>query len=174
MKNIIFVALFILLSFIVGELSFLVYLNQVSTKPKITYIKSPIAYTYDEMKNSDYFITAVNKAKENGIGLNKLASYFNGANMLKKPMVQSYIISVTAKGRVEKIETSPDRIAITLQDEKNVTDKVVFVYHSDVFSKIEFLPKTLKLTDLKEGDVLTITDSVDMRTSKTIKSIIEK
>lgn len=174
MKYIFTIIFFILLSFVIGEVSYLLYLNQVDIKPKITYVSSPIAYTYEQMKNSDYFITSINKAKENGVSLNNLAAYFNGANMVNKSMVQSYVISVTAKGRIENISISSDRAAITIQSNENPSEKVSFIYHSDMLSKIEFSPKTLKLADLKIGDSVLITDSVEMKTNKTIKAVITK
>jgi len=166
----------ILFAVIVSELVFLLNLNKFKSNQNCEKTQpASIAYSDDEIKNSGtYFTTVINKAKKNNISVGTLAAYLNGANMAKSPMVQNYVVSTTAKGRVEVIDSTKERISITLVDVQNPNDKVVFIYHSDFFSKIEMVPKTFQLANLKKGDILTITDSVDMKTFKNVKAVIVK
>jgi len=174
MKNFLAIALFIFLAIIAGELIFFIYLNRLNPQRAPAEVKYPLAYTNQELQSSDGFIEMLKRAKENDFSLDSLTGYCKGAFSVRRNMVQSYIISVTAKGIVKKIVNSNGRLAITISDSQNPSDEIAFIYKPDFLSKIEMLPKTLKITDLKEGDILTITDSVDMKTHQTVKAVIAK
>lgn len=174
MRNFLAVVLFIFLAIIAGELIFFIYLNRLNPQRPPIEAKSPLAYTNQELQSSDGFIELLKKAKEKDFSLNSLTGYCRGAFTVKRNMVQNYEISVTAKGIAKKIVNSDERLAITISDSQNPSDEMTFIYKPEFLSKIEMSPKTLKIADLKEGDVLTITDSVDMKTYQTVKAAIAR
>lgn len=170
----------ILFLVIVGELLFL---NLVTKQ--ITQKVSPIPnttmqfpYEQNEIKTSGGdFMKILRSAKKIGYSLSDLSWYLQGAVMTKKPMIEQYLITATAQGKVTNIINNPtDGMQITLQDSQNTGEIIIYKYLPSELKKVQIVLKSGKqgdISNLVTGDKIKISDTVDMKTVTNTKALIE-
>lgn len=159
---------------VIIEAVYLFTLNMRGKSTTQTVTDSSFITKKQDQSSDQELISVIKKIKNNNISLNELYALINGNSITKKPIVQSYVVSLTAKGVVSSIDFSNDKVKIILLNEQNSDDALSFYYGKEFFSRIRFVPDSLTLEEIKTGDTLTITDSVDIKTGDTIGALITK